>query len=202
MSYQPYGQQPTHAGPTPQPYPPQYNGYAYGMPPPAPPKKSNRAFLLFCIGAAVVVLGVLGAAVVVASNGPAAKQAGIGEAVRDGDLSMVVAKVERRDRVGSVRFGKDAQGEFVLVHLSVQNNGSRSATFAAASQKLLAGGAEYKADGAAGVYLRESNLLFERINPGNMVMGVIVFDVPRGTQIDSIELHDSVFSRGAKVSLQ
>lgn len=42
----------------------------------------------------------------------------------------------------------------------------------------------------------------EEINPGNTVKGTLVFDMPKGTEPASIELHDSPFSDGITVQLR
>ncbi|RSM44161.1 hypothetical protein DMB66_52525 [Actinoplanes sp. ATCC 53533] len=40
------------------------------------------------------------------------------------------------------------------------------------------------------------------MNPGNTVKGKLVFDVPEGTKLTSLELHDSLFSDGVQVNLK
>jgi hypothetical protein len=47
----------------------------------------------------------------------------------------------------------------------------------------------------------DSESFFTEINPGNSVDGVLVFDVPEGLSPTAIELHESMFSSGALVSL-
>ena len=50
-------------------------------------------------------------------------------------------------------------------------------------------------------YNNEDQTFLEQINPGNRVTGTLIYDVPEGTKLTSIELHDSVFSGGVKVPL-
>ncbi len=72
----------------------------------------------------------------------------------------------------------------------------------ASSQKAFnAQGQQYSADGGAGIYLDKSNTFLNQINPGNSVDGTIVFDIPKDAKLASLELHDSAFSGGVKVSL-
>ncbi|WP_113699200.1 DUF4352 domain-containing protein [Nonomuraea lactucae] len=221
MTY-PYGQdQPGY--PPQQPYPPQ-GGYGYPPgPPPRRKKKSNAPMVLAIIGAVVLVL-FGGCAVLVAAVGgggdgkprsttaaeqPAgddepkgeAKTAGIGTEVRDGKFAFTVTKVEKRARVGSELLGTDAQGVFLLVHITVENIGDEAQAFTSTAQKLHAGGKEYEADAGAAIYLKDSKSLYEKINPGNNVKGVVLFDVPKNLKPETLELHDSVFSDGVKVSL-
>jgi hypothetical protein len=44
--------------------------------------------------------------------------------------------------------------------------------------------------------------LWEEINPGNVLKGIVVFDIPRNAEPTSLELHDSMFSGGVTVSLK
>ncbi|MFI6910098.1 DUF4352 domain-containing protein [Nonomuraea sp. NPDC050394] len=184
------------------------NGYGYPLP--QPPKKS-RAPLYALLFVVVLVIGVVGTVSVIAMN-RAAKNAAyeettrngtIGTAVRDGDLSFTVTTVERKDRVGDTYIGKDAQGEFLIVHLRVLNLGKRSGSFAASSQKLVVGGREYRPSTSAAIYLKDSGakLLFERIGAGHFVEGVLVFDVPKSATDLTLELRDSAINKGAKVTL-
>ncbi|MGW4469652.1 DUF4352 domain-containing protein [Nonomuraea sp. NPDC004354] len=126
----------------------------------------------------------------------------VGELVQDGDLAFTVIKTERADRVGSLRFGEEAQGVFLLVHLRVTNMGDKAESFFGSRQKLIdQAGREYEASTKAAIYLRDSNSLYEKINPGNTVEGVVVFDIPTSATPTLVELHSSSFSRGAKVKL-
>ena len=47
-----------------------------------------------------------------------------------------------------------------------------------------------------------NDVFLNQINPGNTVKGVLVYDMPKGAVPASIELHDSMFSGGATVSLR
>ncbi|GIF48217.1 hypothetical protein Afe04nite_27560 [Asanoa ferruginea] len=40
------------------------------------------------------------------------------------------------------------------------------------------------------------------INPGNALSGKLVFDVPKGTELAALVLHESIFSAGVKVALR
>ncbi|MFD1940580.1 DUF4352 domain-containing protein [Nonomuraea mangrovi] len=204
-------QQHTQPGYIPQQYPPPPGpGYGYAPPPPPPPKKSSAPLVLTIVG--VVLLLVFGGCAVLVSNLGNAKRTGtaasqgsagvVGELVQDGDLAFTVLKTERKDRVGSYRFGEEAQGVFLLVHVRVANVGDQSESFFGSRQKLIdAGGREYAASTKAAIYLRDSNSLYEKINPGNSVEGVIVFDIPTSATPTIIELHNSGLSQGAKVKL-
>jgi len=136
-----------------------------------------------------------------AKAAPAAPK--VGAQVRDGKFEFVVTKVKYgAKRVGDEYVGQDAQGQFVLVSLTVQNIGDSAQTFSAATQYAHnAKGQKYDADTGAGIYLKDSNSLLEQINPNSKVKGTLVFDIPAGEKLSNLELHDSMFSDGVTVAL-
>jgi hypothetical protein len=40
------------------------------------------------------------------------------------------------------------------------------------------------------------------LNPGNSITAVVLIDVPAAQQLDTVELHDSLFSTGTSVSVK
>jgi hypothetical protein len=138
-----------------------------------------------------------------ADAGKPASASQLGKPVRDGKFEFTVTKIRPGVRqVGGSAFGVKAQGQFVLVSVTVENIGDEPQSLFGDNQKLFdAAGREYSADSEAAVYLADSNSLWEEINPGNTVDGVIVFDVPKGTDPTRLELHDSLFSGGVEVTL-
>lgn len=136
------------------------------------------------------------------SSEPAAAPA-IGTPVRDGAFEFTVAGVEPGvEHLGSDAFGVDAQGQFLLVHLTVTNIGDQAQYFDGSSQKLTdIQGRTHSADGSAAIYLDDSHSFLNQINPGNTVEGIVVFDVPKDAVPASIELHDSAWSGGVSVTL-
>ena len=132
----------------------------------------------------------------------AAAAAGIGTAVRDGKFEFTVTAIDPGvASVGSDAFGQKAQGQFVLVHLTIQNIGDKAQYFDGSSQKAFdAQGREFSADTGAAIYLKDANSFLNEINPGNTVTGTVVFDMPPGATIAKLELHDSPFSGGVNVT--
>ncbi|MFI1996068.1 DUF4352 domain-containing protein [Actinoplanes sp. NPDC020271] len=133
------------------------------------------------------------------------KTAGLKDAVRDGKFEFTVTGVKCGvGKIGSDVLGQKAQGQFCLVDVQVKNIGKEAQTFADSVQKAFdAKKVEYSADSGAAIYANEdSQVFFTEINPGNTVKGKLVFDVPKGTQLTSIELHDSMFSGGVTVALR
>ncbi|MFE9749320.1 DUF4352 domain-containing protein [Saccharothrix saharensis] len=196
-------------------------GQAPQGPAPGTPRKRSKfktVLVLLAVIAGIVIIAK------VAGNedpGPSADQAGsptpaeqaavpeaahgapMGTSVRDGKFEFTVQGAEKRARVGTGDFlTRAAQGEFLLVRMTVKNIGDQPQSFFGENQKAFdASGRQYSADSAAAVYLADAKSLYEEINPGNQVAGVVVFDVPAGTGIVKVELHDSAFSDGAAVVL-
>jgi hypothetical protein len=86
----------------------------------------------------------------------------------------------------------------------VVNVGDEPQAFFGGNQYLYnTAGQKYESNPGAAIYLKDSKSLYEPINPGNAVNGQVVFDVlASGFSPDRIELHDSMFSGGATVSLR
>jgi hypothetical protein len=171
----------------------------------------RKATLIGLAFGAVVALG-CGAGGTKASSGGSGnsgskaetKTAKVGEAARDGKFEFTVQQVKCGvGQVGTDMLGKKAQGQFCLVTLQVKNIGKEAQAFSDSSQKALgADKAQYTADSAAGLYANQDGAtLFNQINPGNQVTGVLVYDIPAAATLAKLELHDSPFSGGITVQL-
>lgn len=139
-----------------------------------------------------------------AADAPAEEvAAGLGTAVRDGKFEFVVTQVDPGvAQVGDAVLGTTAQGQFVLVHLTVTNIGTEAQYFDGSSQTLVDTlERQHSADTTAAIYLGDANSFLNQINPGNTVEGVVVFDIPADAVPASLELHDSAFSGGVAVQL-
>lgn len=209
-----------------QPYPPQGFAQPAGGP---PPRKKSKAPLIIGIFAAIVLVGCGGIVALAASSDndapttqnagasgdePTAaakpkeaakpKVAGLNKAVRDGKFEFVVKTVKcGKTTVGGSYLNKKAQGQFCEVRISVKNIGKEPQIFSGSFQKAMGSkGAEYSNDGAAELYANSENETFlNEINPGNKAQGVLIFDIPKGSKIASLELHDSPFSEGVTVKV-
>ncbi|MGW6729048.1 DUF4352 domain-containing protein [Nocardia sp. NPDC055029] len=134
-------------------------------------------------------------------GGPAA----VGSTVRDGKFEFAVTAVDSPVKVigDNPYLQKTAQGEYIQVHLTVTNISNKAQSYWSDNQKLIDDrGREFKNDTMAGINVNDGTAMASEINPGNSVDVVIVFDVPAGTTPTTLELHDSAFSRGAKVALR
>jgi hypothetical protein len=123
-----------------------------------------------------------------------------GAQASDGGLDFAVTNVENAPSVKyqDAPVTKNAQGEFLIVHMTVSNPGGEQGTFLATLQKLKAGGTEYSIDDEATAYL---NGTWADLQPGDKADVAIAFDVPPGTSGESLEVHGQPMSSGADVPL-
>ncbi|WP_460308944.1 DUF4352 domain-containing protein [Actinocorallia aurea] len=123
----------------------------------------------------------------------------IGEIVEDGGLAFKVTAV----RKGPKRIGEmAARGKFVLLDVTVRNVGTGPVFFSGVEQELIAGGTAYEADSEATARLgQKARSLLEEIEPGGLVKGIVVYDIPRNARPSGVELRASVLSDGVLVML-
>lgn len=162
----------------------------------------------------LVVLGCCVAGVTASLVGDALREAqagqteapapGIGDPVRDGQFEFVVSAVTcgRTEIVNGILRAR-AQGQYCVVELSVRNIGRDARQFADGNQRAFGpGGQRYAADTGAGVVANgDGTAVWNVVNPGNAVAAKVVYDIPPGAELSIVELHDSAFSDGARVSL-
>jgi len=133
------------------------------------------------------------------SESPTAPSAS-GSQASDGGLTFAVTGVETAPTVkyGDAPVEKTAQGEFLIVHMTVLNSGAEPATFLGTLQKLNAGGTTYSIDDEATFYLNGG---LAEVNPGDTAEVAIAFDVPPGTTPESLEVHGDPTSAGVQLPL-
>ncbi len=101
----------------------------------------------------------------------------IGDTVNVGKVTYVVNSVETATNVGG-EYGQNSKGTYLLVNISVTNNGDEALTVDNSLFKLLNDGKEYDSDSAAGIYANDDSSFFlESVNPELSLTGYIVFDV-------------------------
>ncbi|WP_345752224.1 DUF4352 domain-containing protein [Microbacterium rhizophilus] len=117
----------------------------------------------------------------------------IGTAAEIGSLSITVTQVEPGvpqvgEEIGGTLLGEKAQGQFVLIHVSVENVGTEAESFSDMNAKVYdAQDREFEANSAAGIYIDGNDSLFGEINPGNTLQGVLVFDIPADASAERLE---------------
>ena len=130
---------------------------------------------------------------------------GLGEAAVDGKFSFTVNSVKCGiESVGDEYVSKEPQGQFCQVALTIENVGKEPQTMFADNQKLFdSEDREFSPDTSAMIYMKDgADTWLKEINPGNSLEGNLLFDLPAGATPATIELHDSAFSGGVKVSLK
>ena len=113
----------------------------------------------------------------------------IGQEVPVGDVVYLVNSKEVTTNVGG-EFGKTANGVFLVLNVTVKNNGKEAITVTDDFFTLLKGDVEYKSDSTAGIYAnQDANFFLTEVNPENSVTGNVVFDITEETANDpSIQL--------------
>jgi hypothetical protein len=127
---------------------------------------------------------------------------GIGMPARDGTLEFVVHDIRRAPTAGNPtnKFEQvRANGEFIIIDLTVKNIGHQPQSYYTDSQTLVVAGKQHSADILAAVYLAPESA--SPINPGLAIDIATPFDVPVGSQPDAIILNDIADPGGVTVNL-
>lgn len=145
--------------------------------------------------------------------GPAAGRATAADAIvgrmnrtiADGRFEFAVTGMRCGVRqVGTRRLGQKARGQFCLVAVTVKNVGRRARTLDASWQTGYApDGRAYPSEAGAAMFVGgPGRTVLESIGPGVQVRGTLVFDVPRGTELSSVVLRESVLTPGVRIPLR
>ncbi|GEM_PF-825733 len=130
---------------------------------------------------------------------------GLGTVVEDGEFTFTVTDARWIGRtVENGVFEQQAQGEFYLLTVDVTNIGDEARDLAHGYQKIYdTQGRQYSATDAWLALPNADRSILAKINPGNTVTGApLLFDLPSGTDIDRIELHDTWYSDGVSVAIR
>lgn len=126
----------------------------------------------------------------------------MGDVVTVGDFAITVDGVEEGlSRVGDEMFGEDAQGQFVKVQVTVENTGNSAEYFFDSEQKLIDDQDRQHSTSSSSWLLDEENLFLAEINPGNKVVGVLLYDIPQDAVPTAVELQANMFGKVARVQL-
>ena len=129
--------------------------------------------------------------------------AAMGEEVTDGSFAFTVNEVEDGvAEVGEEGIEERADGQYVIVDITVKNVGDEPAYFDETEHQLVdTQGKTYSSDDLAESSVEENFELLDEINPGNEATGKAIFDVPEGTELDVIMLSGDALSDGVPVKL-
>lgn len=181
-----------------------WNGQRWTGHTPWPAPRSNPIGRWIALSVlAVVTLFFGGCATLAAIGTQAHRTAGDGRAaaapgspVLDGNFLFVVSDVSTPANGLSAPRPK---GQWIIATVTVRNIDDEPQGFLACNQKLVdSDGHAYTADTTAAVAMNNDSMQID-MDPGAKVTLTVPFDVPPGTEPTTIELHDSVFSSGARV---
>lgn len=128
---------------------------------------------------------------------------GVGERVEVGQFSVRVTQVEPGlDWIGDSTFGEAPQGQFVKVHLTVENTGDEAEYFFDSDQKLVDGKDRQHSTSSSAWLLEEESLFLAEINPGNKIEGVLLYDIPADAAPVAVDLQAGWLSKPVRVSLE
>lgn len=114
-----------------------------------------------------------------ASTEEAKKSYKIGDTVKVGDVTYLVNSIETAKTVGSEFLPETADGIYLIVNVTVTNNGSESLTVSDSFFNVIHNGSEYAADSGASMSVNEGSegFWYDSINPGLSKSGKVAFDV-------------------------
>jgi hypothetical protein len=179
----------------------QWTGHA----PPLPKRSESVLWItLSIVGAIVLFFGGCASLVAIASQSHKNSGSGSGQVappgkpVHDGTFEFVVSDVSTPPNWhGDPR----PRGQWIIATVNVRNIDHEPQSFLAINQKLIdSGGRIYVADAMAAITLNNKSMVIA-MKPGFNMTVKVPFDVPSGTVPATIELHDSVFSDGARVQV-
>jgi Domain of unknown function (DUF4352) len=177
-----------------------------GDPPAATPRRVGLWVALSIVTAVVLFFGGCTALMAAGSQSPAptvrdrVSGPGVppGTPVRDGPFEFVVSGVTKPS---PVRGDPLPRGQWVVATVTVRNLGGGAQQFHVNHQKLVdSAGHTYAGDAQAAVAMNKHSMVIE-VTPSSTITMKLPFDVPAGTLPATIELHDSVFSGGARVQV-
>ncbi|MEV0130953.1 protein kinase [Dactylosporangium sp. NPDC050688] len=197
------------AGPLP-PLPP--------LPPPPRGRPPRVGRAVSAVVAVLIVLGCLWGVVNLAgSGGDGDPQAGPSTAApvskapsrkpspvaTDGGVRFTVVGFEcGAAQVGQWPVVKQAQGQFCLVEIKVENLGTGGTRIWQGSQRLRdTEGNEHKPDEWSWLYNEATRPLYGEIKAGKPVVGTLVFDVPKGLRFDVLVVKQQPLSTGTVIHL-
>jgi Domain of unknown function (DUF4352) len=126
-----------------------------------------------------------------------------GRAASDGKFEFTATQLLRGPtlaRLGKVNSVQKPDGEYVVVRLAVRNISDQPKLYSAHAQKLSAGGEEYADDELAEVALYNNEPTGD-VARGKTLETTVIFDVPVGTALNTLFVHDSLNSAGAAIAL-
>lgn len=113
----------------------------------------------------------------------------MGDRVQAGDFAWTFTGSRQQAFVGNAYFDQKADGVYLIVSVEAENTGSRAQYLSADMVKLIDDrGREFVPDTSASIYLGDDAFTFDRLNPGIVKRGVIVYDIPKDLTVARVRL--------------
>lgn len=108
----------------------------------------------------------------------------IGDLVKVGDMQYKINSKTTADQVGPSALPTNASGKFVVIDVTLKNNGDKAVTVDSSFFKLKRGGKTYEADSEASMSANQkedgnidNSFFLQQVNPDSEITGKVVFDV-------------------------
>ncbi len=127
-----------------------------------------------------------------------------GKTATDGNVQFTVTGIDcSKSSIGTPPLvKKSTKGAFCLVTVSMTNKGTKRFDFNPFYQEAVdAAGKTQYVDMAAMIFVDDGATFLDPVAPGATANGVLPFEVPSGTTLTSIELHEDFTSKGVTISL-
>lgn len=120
-----------------------------------------------------------------------------GDQITAGDFNWKFIKTSRAKEIGErfngMLMGVEANGEFLIVDIEVENIGNGPQLLSDSFVRLVdEKGREFSPDTTAGIYLQQQSITFVTLNPGVTKQGKLVFDIPSDIKIANIKVSSSL----------
>lgn len=133
---------------------------------------------------------------------PKEKTYGINDTLKVGDVEYTVNKIETTDTIGNEYLNQTAQETYLIVSITVKNNGDDALSVLDSFFKLKKGDKTYNTDSSAIMYLGDDSIFAKEINPDASLKGKVAFDVTKETIDDkSLQLQVQTGSWGTEKGL-
>lgn len=118
---------------------------------------------------------------------PEEKTYKIGDKVTVGSVDYVINSKEVKDSVGGEYSAQTAKSKYLVLDVTITNNGDKAITIADDFFKLYKGKTEFKSDSTASIAANQEggstglDFFYQELNPESSLTGKVVFDVNEDT---------------------
>lgn len=124
----------------------------------------------------------------------------IGDLVDANGMGVTVTSIDAGATVTGDLFTGEPQGQYVVVGLSVANNGDSGEYFSQSDVKLIDDSGRQHSVASESMWMDDA-IDIEQINPGNSIEGSMLFDIPTDAVPTTLEVSSGWLSSPALISL-